>query len=874
MNILYKFYCRTYQTIFRFASYALPWHKPEIISGSNSMVSLAQRFKEKGVRRALLVTDAGILKLRLEKTLINAMNEQGIDIEVYGKTIPNPTIANIEEALALYKSSKCNALIALGGGSPIDCAKGVGARLSRPGKRVQKMRGQLKVLKRIPLLVAIPTTAGSGSETTVAAVITDGDTHEKYAINDPALIPQIAVLAPELTSGLPASFTAATGVDALTHAIEAYIGRSNTGQTRSDAVDATKLIFANLRKACRDGKDLKARMGMQEAAYLAGRAFTRAYVGNVHAIAHTLGGQYSTAHGLANAVILPYVLEAYGKTAHKALSKLAKAVNIGKDSMKENERAQAFIEAIRKLNSDTGIPDKLDDLKVEDIPLLVSRALREANPLYPVPRIFDEADMINIYRSILVHPAKKKADAEAAKAQHSNAYYESIMEAQQIFFSLGSTKSVAFRKKALRSMGDWLKANEKELLDVLYADLRKAPFEAYATEIGIVHDEIKFAISHLRRWSRDKRVLQPIKQFPSRCFVRYEPFGVTLIMSPWNYPLMLTLAPLVGAIAAGNCVVVKPSAYSPNTSAVISKMVREVFDPSHVAVVEGGRKENKALLSQRFDFIFFTGSATVGKEVMAAAAPNLTPVCLELGGKSPCIVDETANIKLAARRIVWGKFINSGQTCVAPDYMLVHHSVKDKLIDRMIKEIKRSYGEKPCSHPDYPRMINAKHYERVLALMNGANKLCGGESVNKTLQIAPTIIDNVTWKSPSMREEIFGPLMPVMTYDKLDEVVTQVRANAKPLALYLFTKSKANEKRILKDLSFGGGCINDTVVHLATPRLPFGGVGESGMGGYHGRWSFETFSHKKSIMKKALWLDMPLRYPPYKKIYLALLRKL
>ncbi len=345
-------------------------------------------------------------------------------------------------------------------------------------------------------------------------------------------------------------------------------------------------------------------------------------------------------------------------------------------------------------------------------------------------------------------------------------------------------------------------------------------------------------------------------------------------MSPWNYPLMLTLAPLVAAIAAGNCAIVKPSAYSPCASAAIAKLAREVFDPAHVAVVEGGRAENEALLHQRFDFICFTGSVAVGKAVMAAAAPHLTPVCLELGGKSPCIVDETADIALAARRIVWGKFLNAGQTCVAPDYLLVHQSVKDQLARCMVEEIRRSFGDTPCTHADYPRMVSEKHFTRVLGLMAGANKLCGGESVQATLHIAPTLVDGVDWGSPCMQEEIFGPLLPVLTFDALDEAIAHVSARPKPLACYLFTKDRAREAQVLRELSFGGGCVNDTVVHLATPRLPFGGVGESGMGNYHGHAGFETFSHKKSILKKALWLDLPLRYPPYKKIYLSLLRKL
>lgn len=451
---------------------------------------------------------------------------------------------------------------------------------------------------------------------------------------------------------------------------------------------------------------------------------------------------------------------------------------------------------------------------------------------------------------------------------------EELLEKQRTFFAQGRTKPLEARLQALRKLQRWLRDNDEKVMAALKADLNKARFEAYATEVGIVLEEVRHALRHLRRWARDKRVSTPVTQFPSASFIRYEPFGVALIMSPWNYPFMLTLAPLVGAIAAGNCVVVKPSAYAPQTSALIADLVREVFDPAHVAVVEGGRQENEALLRQRFDYIFFTGSVAVGKIVMSAAAQYLTPVSLELGGKSPCIVDETADIPLAAKRIVWGKFLNGGQTCVAPDYLLAHSSIKRELVERMILEIRASFGASACGNAEYPKMINEKHYARVLALAQGGQTLHGGKGDAKSLQIEPTLLEDVDWDSPVMQEEIFGPVLPVMTFDHLDEVVAQVAAREKPLALYLFTKSKENEQRILHDLSFGGGCINDTVVHLATPRMPFGGVGQSGMGGYHGRYSFETFSHKKSILKKALWLDLPMRYPPYKELYLKLLKRL
>lgn len=387
-------------------------------------------------------------------------------------------------------------------------------------------------------------------------------------------------------------------------------------------------------------------------------------------------------------------------------------------------------------------------------------------------------------------------------------------------------------------------------------------------------DEVQYMLKHLQGWMKPQRVRTPLTQFPSQCFRLSEPYGVVLIMAPWNYPFQLSLAPLVGALAAGNCAVIKPSAYAPHTSALLARMVRELYPDWLVTVVEGGREENSALLEQRFDYIFFTGGVSVGKLVMEAAAKHLTPVTLELGGKSPCIVDETADIRLAARRIVWGKFLNAGQTCVAPDYLLVQSNVKERLVAAMKKEIRRQFGKEPLENKNYPKIINEKHYRRLVRLMEDCGILAGGKTSDVSMKIEPTILDQVHGESPVMQEEIFGPLFPVLTFDTLKEAAAFVNGREKPLALYLFTKNKENEKYILSHVSYGGGCINDTVVHLATPHMPFGGVGSSGMGSYHGRESFTTFSHQKSIMKKALWLDLPLRYAPYRKWALSVLKKI
>ena len=391
-------------------------------------------------------------------------------------------------------------------------------------------------------------------------------------------------------------------------------------------------------------------------------------------------------------------------------------------------------------------------------------------------------------------------------------------------------------------------------------------------EIGLVLSEITYMIRHTKKFAKRKTVFTPITNFHAHCFKQPVPYGNTLIMSPWNYPFLLTVDPLADAIAAGNTAVVKPSAYSPATSAIISKIISECFDAEYIAVITGGRAENSALLEQKFDFVFFTGSQAVGKEVLRHTAEHLTPAVLELGGKSPCIVDKSANIALAAKRIVFGKFLNCGQTCVAPDYILCESSVKDKFINEVASQIKIQYGDNPLKNKDYGRIINQKHFERLCGLIDKNKVIIGGETDCGSNRIAPTVMDNVTENDAVMGEEIFGPIMPILTFDDFDKMVNDLKDKDKPLALYLFSSDKGQIKRITTELSYGGGCINDVVVHLSTSEMGFGGVGQSGMGSYHGKDGFDAFSHYKSIMDKKTWLDLPMRYQPYKnKMYEKLL---
>ena len=445
-----------------------------------------------------------------------------------------------------------------------------------------------------------------------------------------------------------------------------------------------------------------------------------------------------------------------------------------------------------------------------------------------------------------------------------NEAYE-ILSRQQAYFSTGETLPVPFRKAALRKLSAAIDTYEKKIYQALKADLGKSASESYMCEVGLVKSELSYMLRHVARFAREKRVPTPLAQYVSRSFEKPSPYGCVLIMSPWNYPFLLTMDPLVDAIAAGNTAVVKPSAYAPRTAAVMTELIEHCFPPEYVAVVNGGRSENACLLELNFDYIFFTGSKAVGQEVMRKAAEHLVPVTLELGGKSPCIVDQTANIPLAARRIVFGKFTNCGQTCVAPDYIYCDASVKDRLVEELKKQIRLQYGEDPLENPNYGKIINQKHFHRLCGLMDEHKIVYGGKTREKELRIAPTLMDHVTRADAVMGEEIFGPILPILTYTSLKDAVADIRSQACPLALYMFSSNKRNISYVKERVSFGGGCINDTLIHLATSAMGFGGVGESGMGSYHGKHGFETFTHRKSIVDKKTLLDLPMRYQPYDK---------
>ena len=443
---------------------------------------------------------------------------------------------------------------------------------------------------------------------------------------------------------------------------------------------------------------------------------------------------------------------------------------------------------------------------------------------------------------------------------------------QRAWFTAGNTRPVSARLDALRRLKTAILEMEDEINAALRADLGKSPSETYMCETGMVLSELSHMLRHTRDYARRRRAATPLAQFHAASFTLPCPYGTALIMSPWNYPLMLALEPVIDAIAAGNTVVLKPSAYSPETSRVLDRLISRALPPEWAFVVTGGRAENAMLLDCEFDYIFFTGGVNVGRLVMEKAAKHLTPVTLELGGKSPCIVDKTADLHLAAKRIVFGKFLNCGQTCVAPDYVYCDEAVREPLIAELKKQIAAQFGEHPLDNANYGRIVNRRHFGRISALIDPAKCVHGGKTDPDALRIEPTLLDRVTFNDPVMQEEIFGPVLPILTYATLDECLAEIDRRPHPLALYFFSRDRAAQSRVMDSARFGGGCVNDTIIHLATSAMPFGGMGASGMGGYHGRAGFETFSHRKSIVDKKLWLDLPMRYQPYSPIKDKLIR--
>ncbi|WP_058306884.1 aldehyde dehydrogenase [Gracilibacillus massiliensis] len=440
----------------------------------------------------------------------------------------------------------------------------------------------------------------------------------------------------------------------------------------------------------------------------------------------------------------------------------------------------------------------------------------------------------------------------------------STLTMQKAYFATGTTKDISFRKQALIKLRKAIQKNEKEIIAALHQDLNKSETEAFTTEIGILYSEIDFNLKHIDGWAKKKKVKTAVTHAGSSSYIYPEPYGVALIIAPWNYPFHLAIAPLIGAIAAGNCAVIKPSELTPATSSLLNQLIAKNFAEEYITVIEGAVETSQSLLAENFNYIFFTGSVPVGKIVMEAAAKHLTPVTLELGGKSPAIVDKDANLTLAAKRIAWGKFTNAGQTCVAPDYLYVHSDIKASFLSALKQEIQTMYGEHPIENKDFVKIVNEKHFDRLSPFLANGDTILGGKKDRQQLKIEPTLLTNINWEDPVMKDEIFGPILPILEYQNIEEVISGIQNHPNPLAFYFFSENDRLAEKMIEEVSFGGGCINDTLYHLASPYLPFGGIGNSGMGAYHGKESFLTFSHQKSLLKQTTKFDIPFRYPHVK----------
>jgi aldehyde dehydrogenase (NAD+) len=452
--------------------------------------------------------------------------------------------------------------------------------------------------------------------------------------------------------------------------------------------------------------------------------------------------------------------------------------------------------------------------------------------------------------------------------------YQELLDSQRAFFNTNATKSVQFRKEQMKKLLHILKSHEKELDEAIYADFKKSAFENFATELSLIYSELKHSIKMVNYWSKKKYVSTNLANLPGSSYIIPEPLGNTLIIGAWNYPYLLSLHPAISAMAAGNTIILKPSELAMNTSNLMAKLINENFDSQYFHVVEGGVKETTELLQQKFDKIFYTGSSPVGKIIMRAASEHLTPVVLELGGKSPAIITKGASINMAAKRLVWGKFLNGGQTCVAPDYLMVDKSVKQQLIEAIKKQITKIHGDDPQKSEAFVRIINPRHFDRITQLMDQDKIIVGGQTDKQDLYIAPTLMDHVSWDDAVMKEEIFGPVLPIIEYEDLNHAIAKIKAQEKPLALYLFTNKKSIRDQVFHEISFGGGALNETIMHLANPNLPFGGVGNSGTGSYHGEYGFAAFSHQKSIIQKPNWFEPFVKYAPYSSFKLSILKKL
>ena len=831
----------------------LPAH-PVFPSRLDSLAALPELLRSRQIGCVLVIGDAHAVDC--ESLLLPVLEDSQIMYAVHAAVSLSDskdgalTRTDVDTALQAFTDKQAQAILAVGGNDAMALGQALLARLHTKG-----YAETFEQWRAIPLIL-LPAAADASAVFAETGDVFDPVCGKSRRFSLRAHTSRYVLMDDAMLALQSRESLLHAGIWTITHAICAGMSRLLPREERQKAENALRALTGQLIAVSDDAavpeserfsSDLASRRALYTASLDAAEAFAVSHDAVLPALLNAL----STVKQLSPDETLPLLLapmiaQSEG-TRRKALSDMAIGAGL---CAADADGAAALAAWVRDLVFHAGYGLTLPTLYHRDIPAVARIAAQDT--------LLNRFALEDIFRAIMT-PDAPHADIAA------------LFAAQKACFASGITRPVPHRLDQLRRLRRAILAHKQDIEAALQSDLGKCRTEAYMCEIGMVLSELGYLLRQTRRYCRDTHVLTPLAQFPARSFIRHDPMGVVLIMSPWNYPFLLTIEPLLGALAGGNCCILKPSKDAPATSAIIRQICAECFPLEEVAVVEGGRTENQALLDQPFDKIFFTGSSHVGQEVLRRAAEHLTPATLELGGKSPVIVARDADLTLAARRIAFGKLLNAGQTCVAPDYVLVAREVEDAFVAALQKQFDQLCPD-PLHSAEYVHIVNQKHFDRLTGLMASGQIVYGGSIDPAALRIAPTILRNVSPDSPVMQEEIFGPILPILPVSSLDEAIAFAAARPHPLACYLFTKDRAVQRRVLDTLPFGGGCINDTIIHLATSRMPFGGVGHSGMGGYHGRDSFRCFTHDKSIVKKALWLDLPMRYTPYSKKKETLIR--
>ena len=857
--------------------HAIPLPEPEVKEGHQSRKLIGEICKECGYRQVLLVTDKTLSKLGYDQAIVDSLREAGIGCTIFNDIDSEPTIALVEAGRQKALESKAECIIALGGGSVLDTCKMIGAGVKMPHLPVKAL-----LLKFLPVhggtlpIINVPSTAGTGAEITVGAVVLNEQGVKSSTVLIGLNVTHV-VLDSELTVHSPQKVTAACGIDALSHCIEGAVSDVDVDeQDAKMSMEGVKLILQNLPIVMRDPENIEARLRMCRAAMYGGNAINTQLAGYVHAFAHSIGAKYHLPHGVAISLMLMPVLEFQKDVCLDRYAALARYCGLAAEDTADTDAAEEFLQAVRRLQAECGLDGISSPVRLCDhselIPMIAADSIN-----YSAPVTLSNRDIKHILD--IVTPA----------GQRDGSYYDEnaisgIVAAQRKFFRSGETLPVSWRIKQLKKLKAAVIAHEAEFEEALAADLGRSRVEAYLCDIGPIITEINEMIHGLRRWSRPERHFSGAMCFPSLFTKVYKmPYGVSLVISPFNFPILLTIGVVAAALSGGNTAVVKASSKSAASTAALKKFFAEVFPPEYVTLIDGGHDVADLCLAQRFDKIFYTGSPSVGKHVLAEAAKNLTPVALELGGETGnwCVVRADADLKDAARKIAFFKLCNAGQICININQIAVAEEVAEPFLEELKKAFTAQIGANPENNPEYPRLITKAAYDKCSALADeyGSRIVYGGTGDSASLRFSPTVIYPVSADEHIVQHELFCPLLPVVPFKdaEVDGLMETIADREHPLAMYLFTKDMKWANRTMQTQQYGGGCINEVCIHMMVKGVPFNGTGHSGMGAYHGEWGFREFTHPQTVLKGSTRFNLPLREHPYggksEKTKLAILRK-